>query len=67
MTPGSSVEVFGWTEPGTKIIINSREIPVSDAGLFLEQFKMTSANNKIRVQAARGERSKEISREFVLK
>jgi hypothetical protein len=66
MTPGTTVEVFGWTEPGTKIIINSKDIPVSEDGLFLEQFKIFPSNNKIIVQAKRGESTKEIMREFIL-
>jgi hypothetical protein len=67
ITDGSTVEVFGWTEPGTKIIINRMEIPVSKDGLFLEQFKMSPANNKIMVHATRGERTKEIIREFIVR
>ena len=38
LTEHSSVEVFGWTEPGTKIVVNGKEMPVSDQGYFFEQF-----------------------------
>ena len=66
--------VFGWTEPGTKIVVNGQEIPVSDEGLFLEQFggefidttKIT-LGNKIMVQASNQNGSKEIIRDFLIK
>jgi hypothetical protein len=67
LTDGSSVEVFGWTEPGTKILVNGEELPVSQQGLFLEKFGLTLDNNVIRVQASNGNGSKEIIRNFVVK
>jgi hypothetical protein len=66
-TDGSSVEVFGWTEPGTKIVVNGEELPVSKQGLFLEKFGLTLDNNIIRVQAGNVNGSKEIIRNFVVK
>jgi hypothetical protein len=67
LTDGSSAEVFGWTEPGTKIIINGQELPVSKQGLFLEKFKLRTNQNFIKVQANSPEGTKEIVREFVVK
>ena len=67
ITDGSSVELLGWTETGTRIVVNGRELPVSEEGLFLEQFQMSGGDNKIIVQAGKGNRSKEIVREFVVR
>ena len=67
LTAGSTVEVYGWTEPGTKIIINRKEIPVNDDGLFLEQFGLSLRNNRIIVKAGKDDKSKEIIREFVIR
>lgn len=67
MTTRSSVEVFGWTEPGTAITINGQEIPVSQHGLFLEQFGLSSERNYISVRATKGNVSKEIKRLFNVK
>jgi len=37
LTDHSSVEVYGWTEPGTKIVLNGKELPVDSQGYFFEQ------------------------------
>jgi hypothetical protein len=66
MTNHSSVEVYGWTEPGTKIVINGQEIPVSDEGLFLELFQMSGNENRIIVNAKKGNGVKEIVRDFAV-
>ena len=67
MTTRSSVEVFGWTEPGTEIVINGQEIPVSRHGLFLEQFGLSTERNMITIRATKGNVSKEIKRLFNVK
>ena len=67
LTAGSTVEVYGWTEPGTKIIINRREIPVNEDGLFLEQFGLSLRSNRIIVRAVKDDKSKEIIREFIVR
>jgi hypothetical protein len=67
LTSQSSVQVFGWTEPGTKIIVNGIELPVSKQGLFLEQFRLESNENSISVKASNTNGSKEIVREFIVK
>ena len=64
MTTNSSVEVFGWTEPGTKIIVNGKELPVSKQGLFLELFQLSTDDNTIRVEATGSKGAKEIVRKY---
>jgi hypothetical protein len=73
LTNHSSVAVFGWTEPGTKIVVNGQEIPVSDEGLFLEQFggefidtTKIKLGDRILVQASNQNGSKEIVRDFLI-
>jgi hypothetical protein len=66
MTMNSSVEVFGWTEPGTKIVVNGKELPVSKQGLFVEQFEVTLQNNLIVVKATGSKGSKDILRSFIV-
>jgi hypothetical protein len=67
MTVNSSVEVLGWTEPGTKIIVNGKVLPVNNQGLFVEQFEVSVKSNLIKVQATGSAGSKEIVREFVVR
>jgi hypothetical protein len=64
LTSGSTVEVFGWSEPGTKITVNRKVLPVSGEGLFLEQFGLSLRNNRISVIAEKDGKSKVIVREF---
>ena len=61
------VEVFGWTDPGTKITINRQEIPVSSQGLFMKNINLTPNRNVVRVEAGNAKGSKEIIRTFVVK
>jgi len=67
LTDGSSVEVYGWTEPSTKIQINGTVIPVSMQGLFLEKFILTAKDNLIKVIASNPKGLKEIVRSFNVK
>jgi hypothetical protein len=75
LTEHSSVEVFGWTEPGTKIVINGNEMPVSDQGYFFEQFggeaidttKIPITRRMIKVVAGNVKGTKEIIRKFNFK
>jgi hypothetical protein len=66
LTGRSSVAVYGWTEPGTLIVMNGKELPVSEEGLFLEQFTLSKEESRITVQASNQNGSKEIIREFVI-
>ena len=67
LTSGSAVEVFGWTKPDTRIIVNGQVLPVSKQGLFIEQFQLSSAKRSIIVQAIDPEGSKEITRTFTIR
>jgi hypothetical protein len=74
LTNHSSVEVFGWTEPGTKIIINEQEIPVNKDGLFIEQFggefidpSKIHLGDRITVKAVNSLGSKVLVRNFVIR
>jgi len=67
ITMNSSVEVFGWTEPGTKIVVNGQELPVSKQGLFVEQFELSPDNNSIIVQASGLNGTKKIVRTYSVK
>ncbi len=72
LTEHSSVEVFGWTEPGTRIVINGKELPVSDQGYFFEQFggdaidttKIPITQRMIKVVASNNKGTKEVIRKF---
>ncbi len=67
LTSGSTVEVSGYTTPGTKIIVNGQVLPVSTQGLFVEQFHLSFGSTAIIVQAAGSEGSKEIKRTFAIR
>ena len=67
MTDRSTVAVLGWTETGTRITVNGKELPVREDGLFLEQFHLSPENSRIIVQAVHQGGSKEIIREFVIR
>lgn len=67
LTNRSSVEVFGWAEPGTKIRINGESFNVSDQGLFLGKISMSPRLPQIRVQAISEKGTKEIIRNFSVK
>ena len=66
-TDASDVEVFGWTEPGTKIVVNGKEIPVNKQGLFLDLFQLRSNSGSVVVKASNPNGSKGIVRNFVVK
>lgn len=58
-----AVDVFGWAEPGAKIMVNNRESPVSSDGLFMENVHL-APDNKIVVKAANEKGEKTIVRSF---
>jgi hypothetical protein len=60
------MELHGWTEPGTKIVVNGEDLPVNKQGLFMWNFRLTEDSNSIVVQASNEHGSKEIVREFVV-
>jgi hypothetical protein len=63
MANDCAVDVFGWAEPGTKIVINNRESPLSSDGLFMENVAL-SRDNTIVVKAANEKGQKSIVRSF---
>jgi len=58
-----AVDVFGWAEPGTRIVINGTESPVAADGLFMENVGL-SRNNMIVVEAEHEKGKKKIVRSF---
>ncbi len=58
-----AVDVFGWAEPGTKIVVNNRESPVSSDGLFMENIPLTW-DSTIVVKAKNEKGEKTIVRSF---
>jgi hypothetical protein len=71
----SSVELYGWTVPGTKIIVNGKELPVTNQGYFFEQFGGEALDNTktglsegtIYLQATKDGKTTEIVRRFNVK
>jgi len=66
LTSRSSVEVYGWTEPGTTILLNDKELPVSREGIFLEKIMLTDKQPDIKIKATNVDGSKEIIRRFMV-
>ncbi len=65
ITEGGGIEVSGWTEPATKIIVNNKEVSVSKEGLFLETFQLTKeASPEVIIKAIIGKEKREIHRKF---
>lgn len=58
---GSSVELCGWTEPGTSITVNGEKLMVNKQGLFVTKTDMRDGD-LIRVQAGNSKGTKEIIR-----
>jgi len=71
----SSVELYGWAAPGTKIVVNGKELPVTDQGYFFEQFggealdntKIGLSDGSVFVQAVKDGKTTEIVRKFIVK
>lgn len=58
-----ALDVFGWAEPGTKITVNARELPLSPDGLFMVNMRL-SRDNKIVVDAEHKNGRKRVARSF---
>jgi hypothetical protein len=67
ITDQSTIEVYGWTEPGTTIVVNGRELPVSQQGFFGDQFKLFERADKIVVHATGQGGSKVTEREYMVR
>jgi hypothetical protein len=71
----SSVELYGWAAPGTKIVVNGKELPVTDQGYFFEQFggdaldttKIGLSDGSVFVQAVKDGKTTEFVRKFIVK
>jgi hypothetical protein len=59
------IDVHGWAEPGTKVRINGRDVPVASDGLFIEQIRPTSEGT-IEFEAEKDGSKAAALREFVL-
>jgi hypothetical protein len=59
----AAIDVHGWTEPGTRITLNGRDVPVAEDGLFLESVA-PSSGQMIVVEAKNEKASKRIVRRF---
>lgn len=60
-----AIDVHGWAEPGTKIKVNGREVPVAPDGLFIEQMS-PSSEGAIVLEAEGSNTRKTIVRRFRL-
>jgi hypothetical protein len=58
-----AIDVFGWAESGTKVVVNGRSLPLSDDGLFMENVSL-SRENTIVVEAEHEKGKKKIVRSF---
>ena len=58
-----AIDVFGWTQPGTKVTVNGRTLPLSDDGLFMENVSL-SREHTIVVEAEHEKGKKRIVRSF---
>jgi len=58
-----AIDVFGWAEPETKVVINGRRLALSDDGLFMENVRLLR-DNTIVVEAEHKKGKKNIVRSF---
>ena len=58
-----AVDVFGWAEPETKIIVNGSELPVAPDGLFMHNVRL-SKDNTVVINAEGKNAKKTIVRSF---
>lgn len=58
-----AIDLYGWAEPGTRIVVNGRELPVSEDGLFMENVRL-SRDNTIVIEAEHKKGKKTIVRSF---
>jgi len=58
----AAIDVHGWAEPGTRIVVNGRDIPVAEDGLFLENVSLSKQT--IIIEARNEKVGKRITRRF---
>ena len=60
----ASVELFGWTDPGTEITVNGQKLPVSEEGIFTESVALSPTRDTIIITAKNEEGEKIVVRRF---
>jgi hypothetical protein len=60
------VEVFGWAEDGTRVVVNGEELELSDQGMFLRNLKLSTEDNQVIVECTGEQGTKKIVREFIV-
>jgi hypothetical protein len=60
-----AIDVHGWVEPGAKVKVNGRELPVAADGLFIEQMTPTPEGSIV-LEAENSDARKTIVRKFKL-
>jgi len=60
-----AIDAHGWAEPGAKIKVNGRELPVASDGLFIEQMS-PSPEGTIVLEADSSDAQRTIIRKFKL-
>jgi transposase-like protein len=60
---GAALDVHGWAEPGTRIMVNGVEVPVADDGLFLENVTLTPQRTLV-IEARHPTAGKRLVRRF---
>ena len=63
-TRKSPVAVYGWTEAGSEVIVNGKNLPVGENGLFMEHFLMSPQVTEINLRVNNSFGTKEIIRSF---
>jgi hypothetical protein len=57
-------EVYGWTEPGNRIVLNGKDIPVNNRGLFLVNISLDAGNGLVVIEATNAKGVKKVVRNF---
>ncbi len=58
-----AIDLYGWAEPGTRIVVQGRELAVSEDGLFMENVRL-SRDNTIVIEAEHKKGKKTLVRSF---
>jgi hypothetical protein len=58
------VEIFGWTEVGTEIMVNGERVQPDVRGMFLRNVKVSREEDKVIIEAAGKNGNKQIIRSF---
>jgi hypothetical protein len=59
----SVVELLGWVEPSTTVLVNGKELPVTREGLFLERY-LIFVGEKLVIKATNSKGEKTLTRVF---